>query len=62
MTPGFKRTRTIKTFFHRFETFAQGQTHNESLNILQTKLEGHALRMFEEATTEYGDDFEEINE
>ena len=39
----------VKTFFHRFETFAQGQAHNESLNILQTKYEGYALHIFEEA-------------
>ena len=50
----------VKVFFHRFETFAQGLTHNESLNILQTKLEGHASRIFEEATNVYGNNFDEI--
>ena len=50
----------VKTFFHRFETFAQGQSHNESLNILQTKLKGYALHVFEEAVNEHGNNFDEV--
>ena len=57
---GRESAHEIRTFFKRFETFFQGMLHNEVLNKLTTKFEGHATRIFQEATDEYGDDFEAI--
>ena len=57
---GRESAHEIRTFFKRFETFSRGMSHNEVLNILTTKLEGQATRIFEEATNQYDDDFEAI--